>query len=81
MESFALRDAIAGFNDENFTRAINAVKRINEPQAQVSKAIIALWLAGRLEVEAEGTLARAALKILRDYVPARRHSPPDDPAG
>ena len=65
--SGALNEAIAKFNEEDFEGALRALARVREPGAQVAKAIVQLWLAGRLEVEREKTLVPVALKVLRKH--------------
>ena len=66
----SLGESIAVFNEGNFGDALAAVKRVKEPEAAVAKALVELWLAGRLEVEKEKELVPEALRVLRGYVAA-----------
>ena len=69
VDSPALKEAIEEYNQRDFAGAVDAVNQIDEPEAQVAKAVIALWLCGRLEVEEERTTVPLAARILRRYVP------------
>jgi len=64
----SLKEAIAKFNQEDFDGALQSIGRVTEPDAQVAKAIVMLWLAGRLEVEKELALVPSAINILKPYV-------------
>lgn len=66
----ALRKSIKQFNEGRFDAALASLKQAREPQARVARAVVGLWLAGRLETEAEWTLVPEALKILRTAVKA-----------
>ena len=72
VRSPALEEAISKYNGKEFDEAVRAVARVREPEAQVAKAIVMLWLAGRPEVEMDQQLVPAALSILRSY--AAEHS-------
>ncbi len=71
LESRTLNVAISRFNDGDFMGAAEALKLVREPAARVARAVVQLWLAGRLEVEMEEELVPAALEVLRGYV--KRH--------
>ena len=64
----ALNEAIDKYNEEDFEGSLDALERIREAEAQVAKALVGLWLAGRLETEAERTLVPESVKILRKAV-------------
>jgi len=68
VESPALQKSIEQFNAGRFDAALASLERAREPQARVAKAVLGLWLAGRLETEAEWTLVPEALKVLRSAV-------------
>jgi len=68
LESPALDDAITRFNEGDYTGALEALGEVEGGEGQVGKAVIQLWLAGRLEVELEEELVPAALEVLRKYV-------------
>ncbi len=72
INSPALSEAVSLFNREDFSAALRALDGVTEPEAQPAKAIVQLWLVGRLETELEldQPLVRAALRILRPYVRA-----------
>jgi hypothetical protein len=65
-----LNTAISSFNSGDFAGAVEALSGIREREAQLAKAIVQLWLAGRLEVEVEETFVPEAVEVLRDYVAA-----------
>jgi len=69
--SSALKDAVAKFNAKDFAGVREALKKIEEPTA---RAILTLWLVGRLEVEKEQPLIEKAIKDLKAYCKAN----PDD---
>ena len=73
INSPALHDAIAMYNTDDFAAATAALEGATEPDAQAGKAIVQLWLAGRLEIETEVELADAAVATLRDYVARYPH--------
>jgi len=66
----ALGEAISRFNAGDFEGAVGALREVKEPQAQVPKAIVELWLAGRPELELEDQLVPEAIGVLREYVKA-----------
>jgi hypothetical protein len=68
LDSRLLNLAVSRFNEGDFEGAARVLGRVNEPEAQAAKAVLQLWLAGRLEVEMEEELVPAALKVLRKYV-------------
>lgn len=70
LESPALRKSIEQFNGSQFDEAVASLDEVNEPNAQVAKAVVGLWLAGRLETEAEWDLVPEALNVLRVAVKA-----------
>jgi len=64
ISSRTLNAAISNFNSGDFEAALDSLSRTREPEAQVAKAIVQLWLAGRLEVELEQELVPSALTVL-----------------
>jgi len=68
--SAGLEKAISRFNEEDFMGAADALDEVKESSAEVARAIVQLWLAGRPEVELEETLVPAALGVLRGYAAA-----------
>ena len=70
IDSPELIKAIGHFNEGKFQEAVGAVAKIREGDAQTAKAIVMLWLVGRLETELENDqgLVRSAIGILRKYV-------------
>jgi hypothetical protein len=72
IDSPALSDAVDRFNRGDLNGAMNAVEHIPEPDAQPAKAVLMLWLAGRLETEFDDDeeLIRAALAILEPHITA-----------
>ena len=73
IDSPALNAAIRRFNCGDFGGAADFLDRIHEPDAQVGKAILSLWLAGRLETEFDRDLEliRSAVDILTPYIKER----------
>jgi len=69
IDSPTLKDAIDKYNQQDFAGAVEAVNQVNEPEAQVAKAVVSLWLCGRLEVEKERTMVPEAARILGKHVP------------
>jgi len=67
----ALHDAISKYNSGDPAAAVKALEGVKEPEAQVAKAIVQVWLAGRMDLETEDTLVPAAIKVLRKHVAAR----------
>jgi len=72
IDSPALAEAVSLFNEEDFAGALKALDGVKELQAQVAKAIVQLWLVGRLETEFDfdQPLVRSALKTLKAFVAA-----------
>ena len=68
IDSPALKAAIKKYNQRDFSGAVEAIERVSEAEAQVAKAVVSLWLCGRLEVEKERTLVPEAAGILRRHV-------------
>jgi len=66
----ALLEAVELFNERNFEGSLAALSRVREPDAQAARAIVALWLSGRLEVEKERELVPEAIPVLKKYVAA-----------
>jgi hypothetical protein len=66
----ALGEAIEEYNAGDFAGARAALDRVSKPNAEAAKAVVALWLAGRLEVEEERTLVHEAARVLRKHVAA-----------
>jgi len=64
----ALNEAVSKYNEGDFAGSLEALARVREPEAQVAKALVGLWLAGRLETEAETTLVPQSVKIFRKAV-------------
>jgi len=75
IESGSLGEAISKYNDGDFAGAAKALENVVEPEAQVAKAIVQLWLAGRLEIEEDKQLVPAALGTLAKY----SESHPEEP--
>lgn len=70
IDSPALKKAVQKYNAHDFGEAVRLLDKIDEPNAQVAKAALSLWLSGRLEVDMkERTLVPMAVEILRRYVP------------
>jgi len=65
-----LRTSVERYNTGRFDAAVAALREVREPTAQVAKAVVALWLSGRLETEVERELVPQALPVLRQYVKA-----------
>lgn len=70
IESPALAQAIDAFNQRNFNESLTALNEVNEDSAQVARAIVQLWLVGRLEIEQFAGLLHSALATLRPYCAA-----------
>jgi len=68
--SLALRRAIEAFNAKRFKEAVTTLAEVKEDDAQTAKAIVQLWLVGRLELDAFSGLLVSALATLRPYVAA-----------
>jgi len=68
IESPALSRAIGLFNKGDFEGSLAALGEVKEADAQAARAIVALWLSGRLEVEKERDLVPQAIKALKKYV-------------
>lgn len=68
VDSPALEQVIDKYNAGDFDAALAALDRVEEPQAQVARSVAALYLAGRLETEAEFRLVPQAIDVLRPYV-------------
>ena len=68
IDSPALRGAISSFNIGDLDAAAASLAQVTEPDAQVAKAVVALWLAGHPDVEMEKTLVPGAIEILRQHV-------------
>jgi hypothetical protein len=65
-----LKEAIGLYNNGQFEAAATSLQQVTEPQAQVAKAVLGLWLSGRLETELEQQLMPECLATLRPYVKA-----------
>ncbi len=63
-----LKKAVEKYNQGDFAGSIEALERVHEPAAEVAKAMVGLWLAGRLETEAERTLVPQSVAILRKAI-------------
>ena len=70
IDSPGLHQTIEGFNNRNFDTALSGMETIQEPEAQTARAVLALWLAGRLETEFEQDmkLTRLAAEILESHL-------------
>ncbi|MBM4091653.1 MAG: hypothetical protein FJ276_19830 [Planctomycetes bacterium] len=73
IDSPALNEAVACYNRGDFSRAIRTLDQVREPDAAVAKALLQLWVAGRLETESERALVPAAVETLRDHVGRHPH--------
>ena len=60
----ALGEALAAFNGGRYEDALRRLEGATEAPARVPRAILELWLAGRLEVEDERELVEKALAVL-----------------
>lgn len=69
IDSPALKEAIEKYNQQDFAAAVEALNKTDEPEAQVAKAVVSLWLCGRLEVEKERSMVPEAARVLRKYAP------------
>jgi hypothetical protein len=67
VQSAGLRQAVQAFNSGRYGEALQQAQRVSEPPARVPRAILQLWLAGRLELEEEARLVTEALAILAPY--------------
>ena len=70
IESPVLKRTIELFNQKEFEAAAKSLQDVRERRAQVAKAVVGLWLSGRLETEIEQQLMPECLAILRPYVEA-----------
>jgi len=70
VQSPALAEAISKYNEGDVAGAAKALNGVREPEAQVAKALVQVWLAGSMDLEMEAKLVPAALKVLRKYVRA-----------
>ena len=68
VRSAPLHAAISKYNSGDFAGALQTLEGVAEPGAQVGKAIVQLYLAGRPEVEKEEELTPAAIEILTEHV-------------
>ncbi|MFC1734602.1 tetratricopeptide repeat protein [Candidatus Hydrogenedentota bacterium] len=70
LDSPALAEAMAKFNKEDISGAVAALDEVDETDAQAAKAVVALWLAGRLETEfvEDEKLLALAIEILEEAV-------------
>ena len=68
VDSPALQQSIEQYNVGDFDAAVASLEKVNEPSAQLAKAIVGLWLAGSLETEVEWTMVPQALVTLRAAV-------------
>ena len=71
-KSPALDAAVAAFNRKDIDGAVAALRAVREPGAEVAKAIVMLWCAGRLETdfEADKQLIGQAVELLEDHIAA-----------
>ncbi|MGD9855120.1 MAG: hypothetical protein AB7U20_09245 [Planctomycetaceae bacterium] len=67
-----LTAAIEQFNAGDYHSALSSISGIDKPDALPVKAVLALWLAGRLETEfaEDARLVQSAIDILEPYVAA-----------
>ncbi len=70
IDSPALSTAIEAFNEADFEAAVGALARVTEPDAQLAKALVQLWLSGRLEVEVAEAFVPEAIEVLTPYCQA-----------
>ena len=68
IDSAALAEAIERYNAGDFDAALAGLERARAPREQVIKAVVMLWLAGRLETEIEQDVVPKALDILQSYL-------------
>jgi len=68
VSSPALAAAITEFNERKFNESLVSLARVTEPDAQIAKAIVCLYLAGRPECEREMQLLPEAIQILQPYI-------------
>jgi len=67
IDSPAVDESIRLFNQGDYQDSLKALESATDSQAAVPKALIQLWLAGRLEVEKERILVPQAIDVLRKY--------------
>ena len=70
IESPALKKTIDLFNQKEFKAAVESLQGVRERGAQIAKAVVGLWLSGRLETEVEQQLVPECVTILRPYIEA-----------
>jgi len=63
IESPALQKTIELFNQQEFEAAVAALPDVREQGAEVAKAVVGLWLSGRLETEIEQQLKSDKVKV------------------
>ena len=68
IDSPSLRTSVRQYNAGRFDAAVASLRNVEESQAQVARAVVALWLSGRLETEVERELVPWALPVLRAHV-------------
>ncbi|MHC4143812.1 MAG: hypothetical protein ACYSUD_03435 [Planctomycetota bacterium] len=68
IDSVALTEAIKQYNSGDFAAALAALERADDSRAQVAKAVVTLWLAGRLDTEIEQEVMPKVIEILRSYL-------------
>ena len=68
VSSPTLAAAVAEFNERRFSESLASLARVTEPDAQIGKAVLCLYLAGRPEVEREVQLVPEAIQILQAYL-------------
>jgi hypothetical protein len=68
IDSPALGDAVEKYNRREFDAALKALEGVNETDAQVAKALVELWVAGRCETEVEREVVPRALATLKTYL-------------
>ena len=64
----ALTEAIRQYNSGDFDAALASLEKVRSSQEQAAKAVVMLWLAGRLETEIEQDVVPKALEVLRPYL-------------
>ena len=68
IDSASLHKSIEEFNAGRFDSAVASLQDVQEPEAQVAKAVVGLWLSGHLETEVERELVPPALATLRAHL-------------
>lgn len=68
IDSTALTEAIRRYNAGGFDTALAALAKAGTPREQIARAVVMLWLAGRLETEVEQTVVPEAIEVLRSYL-------------